>query len=339
MLDVIKHRFTFYAIAGVLFVVSLVPTIFIPLNLWIDMTGWVQLEYSYTKNLKIEDIRTQVEAMSKKIISGGQSIITSMQVYKISGENKFSIIAWFNSGNMEEKELDTLKNNFKAEILTTLKKQDSTLQETQYINIGKNFWDYIKNTALLTFAISLIGIGVYVAWAFSWFATGITPASFASVTILTLFHDVFVAAGLYVLASFFFKEFQIDTFFVTAILTILGYSINDTIIVFDRIRTNIGKGVKSNKKPNLKDIVNLSVNETIVRSIYTSLMLFIVLIAIFFFGPEAIKGFILVMIFGTVVGTYSSIFIASPFLYDLNKDKELKVIQKKTYNPNDKIVV
>jgi len=154
-----------------------------------------------------------------------------------------------------------------------------------------------------------------------------------------LFHDVFVAAGLYVLASFFFKEFQIDTFFVTAILTILGYSINDTIIVFDRIRTNIGKGVKSNKKPNLKDIVNLSVNETIVRSIYTSLMLFIVLIAIFFFGPEAIKGFILVMIFGTVVGTYSSIFIASPFLYDLNKDKELKVIQKKTYNPNDKIVV
>lgn len=339
MLNVIKMRVSFYTIALVLFVISLVPAIFIPLNLWIDMTGGVQLEYNYTKDLKIEDVRKQIEDMSKKLVSGGQSIITSMQVYKISGENKFSLIAWFNSGDMEEKELDSMKNTFKAEVLETLKKQDSTITETQYINIGKNFWDYIKKTALLTFAISLVWIGMYVAWAFSWFATGISPVSFASITILTLFHDVFVAAGLYILASFFFKEFQIDTFFVTAVLTILGYSINDTIVVFDRIRTNIVKNVKTKKKLDLKDIINESINETLTRSIYTSLTLFIVLVAIFFFGPEAIKWFILVMIFGTVVGTYSSIFIASPLLYDFNKDKELKIIEKKKYNPDDKIVV
>jgi preprotein translocase SecF subunit len=147
-----------------------------------------------------------------------------------------------------------------------------------------------------------------------------------------------VAFGLYIFVSLFYKEFQIDTFTITALLTILGYSINDTIIVFDRVRTNLKKSIGKNKKK-LAEIIDDSVNQTILRSIYTSLTLFLVLVAIFFFGPTAIKGFILVMIFGTIVGTYSSIFIAAPMLYDINKNKDLKPIEEKVYNPDDKIVV
>jgi preprotein translocase SecF subunit len=210
--------------------------------------------------------------------------------------------------------------------------------ETQYINVGKSFGDYIKKTAIITLLIALIGIALYVSYAFSGVISGINALSFSSITIITLFHDVFVAAGLFIFCSLFFKEFQIDTFFVTALLTILGYSITDTIVIFDRIRTNLEKGVK-HKQIDLKVIVDTSINEMLTRSIYTSLMLLIVLFGIFFFGPASLKGFILVMIFGTMVGTYSSIFIAAPLLYDINKNKELKVIVKKTYNPDSKIVV
>jgi preprotein translocase SecF subunit len=139
----------------------------------------------------------------------------------------------------------------------------------------------------------------------------------------------------------YFPEFQIDTFFVTALLTILWYSINDTIVVFDRIRSNLRqyawKWWKNWK--DLYEIINLSIKETLTRSIYTSLTLFFVLTTIFLFWPETISGFILVMLFGTIVWTYSSIFIASPILYITNQNKKLSVYKKVVVNPEDKIVV
>jgi preprotein translocase SecF subunit len=134
----------------------------------------------------------------------------------------------------------------------------------------------------------------------------------------------------------YFPEFKIDTFFITALLTILGYSINDTIVVFDRIRSNLKKLVK---KESLKDIIELSINDTLRRSIFTSLTLFFVLLTIFLFGPESIKGFVLVMMFGTLIGTYSSIFIASPLLFELNKKKKISEYKDTSLTPDDKIVV
>lgn len=338
MLQVIKNRKVYYIISGVLFLFSLFSIFFIKLNLWIDMTGGTQTEYTYTNSIEIDDIRSEVEKLTAEFKKWSSEIINSTQVYKITWENKFAIIAWFNTSWLSEKELEEYKIQFKSSLYENLKKIDTWLIESQYINIWKSFWDYIKNTAIITLILAIIGIAIYVSYAFSWIISWINSFSFSWVTIITLFHDVFIASGLYIFISLFFKEFQIDTFFITALLTILGYSINDTIVVFDRIRTNLEIWVKK-KNPDLKEIVDNSINETLTRSIYTSLTLFIVLVAIFFWGPEAIKGFTLVMIFGTVVGTYSSIFIAAPLLYDINKNKELKVIEKKTYNPDDKIVV
>ncbi len=102
-------------------------------------------------------------------------------------------------------------------------------------------------------------------------------------------------------------------------LTVLGYSINDTIVVMDRIRSNLR--LPENKKKDFGVIINNSVNETMTRSLYTSFTVFIVLVAMFFFGPEAINGFILALIFGTIVGTYSSVAIAAPLLYDISGKK------------------
>lgn len=138
-------------------------------------------------------------------------------------------------------------------------------------------------------------------------------------TAISLVHDVVITFGLYIIASWLFPEFKIDTFFVTAMLTVLGYSVNDTIVVMDRIRSDL----QVNKKGvhHLDSVINTAINETLTRSIYTSLTIVFVLVAMFLFGPEAIRGFTLALIFGTLVGTYSSIAIAAPLMYDLTKKK------------------
>lgn len=190
---------------------------------------------------------------------------------------------------------------------------------TRYINVGESFGDYIKKTAYITLALVIFSISLYISYAFRGSIEGFSSFSFASVTAVSLFHDVIIAFGLYVIASYFFPEYKIDTFFITAMLTVLGYSINDTIVVMDRIRSNLR--LPENKKKDFAVIINNSVNETMTRSLYTSFTVFIVLVAMFFFGPETIKGFILALIFGTVVGTYSSVAIAAPLLYDISGKK------------------
>lgn len=133
----------------------------------------------------------------------------------------------------------------------------------------------------------------------------------------TLLHDVIIASGIYIILGQFFPGLKIDTFFVTAILTILGYSINDTIVILDRIRGNY-RDKRSHDKRTDKEIFESSIQVSLRRSIYTSLMLVIVLICMLIFGPEALKGFVTLMLLGATVGTYSSIAIAAPLLYDIN---------------------
>jgi len=162
-------------------------------------------------------------------------------------------------------------------------------------------------------------ISLYIQYAFRGSIAGMASWPFAFVTAVSLMHDVLVAFGLYVITSFFFPEFKIDTFFLTALLTILGYSINDTIVVMDRIRSNLHNGEL--KKTSFSDIIDRSIHDTMRRSLLTPMTVLIVLVALFFFGPTSLKGFMLALIYGTIVGTYSSIFIASPLLVDITKKK------------------
>lgn len=337
MLNVTKKRNLYYVVSWILTVIALAFLFIFKLNLGIDMTWWTQTEYSY-KDISIEVVRKNIEDVEKTITYNSKEVINSTEIFKITWENKFAVIAWFDS-TIPEKDLENLKIEFKTKVFESLKKLDSEVIETQYINIWKSFWDYIKNTAILTLILAIIWIALYLAWAFSWVLNGWKIIlSFSSIVIITLFHDVIVAAWFYVFTSNFLPEFKIDTFFITALLTILGYSINDTIVVFDRIRSNLKLYTKKNKK-DFDEIINLSINETLARSIYTSLMVVVVLFSILFFWPETISGFVLTMIYGTLIGTYSSIFIASPMLYDFNKHEKIEVYEKKEISDNDKIVV
>lgn len=350
-MDIVKNSMKYISISAVAIILSLWILLFGKLNLWIDMTWGIQMDYDYDKWVNIEEVNQEISEVAKAITHNGNQVINDTLVYKITGENSLSTVIGFYDITSDaktqdeirsiEKQLENYKMQIRNQTLEILQSQDETIVESKYINIGKSFGDYIKNTAFLTLGIAIIAIAIYVMHAFSWAVSGINVFSFALITIITLFHDVIISTGLYIFTSMFYSEFQIDTFFITALLTILGYSINDTIVVFDRIRDNLKKfaGKKWNDEKKLDEIVNMSIRETVVRSIYTSATLLFVLITIFLFGPETISGFVLVMIFGTIVGTYSSIFIASPLFYIVNKNKKLSVYKKVEVKPEDKIVV
>ncbi len=335
MLDIVSKRQRNFAISIVFLVISLCMFFFAKLNFWIDITWGTQTEYTYTNEIDIEEIWNQVEDIAFKM-NVPTELINSTSVYNVTWEKTFVVQAWFNRWFTEEA-IEGYKETFRNKVDTYLESYDETISFSKYVNIWASFWDYIKDTAKITLVIAIIGISLYVAYAFAGSVWGITSTSFAIVTIITLFHDVVIATWFYIIVSQILPEFKIDTFFVTALLTILWYSINDTIVVSDRIRANLK--MYGGKKKNLEEIVNMSVNETLSRSIYTSLTLLFVLFAILLFWPESISWFTLVMIFGTIVWTYSSIFIASPLIYEINKNKKLEVYKKNEKSQEDLIVV
>ncbi len=320
MISFIQKRSVFYAIAGILVLISvLAPSIF-KLNLGIDMTGGTQAEYSIQSG-SVDDMvalaKTTSEELKKSITLSGKTVVNEVLVYKISGQNSFIVEAGFSrADDMTDADLEKVKTQFKDAISAKL----PTAHLDRYVNIGEAFGSYIKQTAYLTLVLVILMISIYIAYAFRGSIEDMASWPFAVVTGVSLIHDVIIAFGLYVITSFFFPEFKIDTFFITAMLTVLGYSINDTIVVMDRIRSNIREhGVK--KMGGFGKLIDASIQDTLTRSIFTSLTVVIVLVALFFFGPDSLKGFTLALIFGTLVGTYSSICLAAPLLYDITKKK------------------
>jgi len=313
------------------------------------MTWWTQWEYSFENNINIDNINKKLEENKSKIKHDSNEIINYVWAYTITWEKRLSVITWFDyipnlaNSEAEKKELwqklDKYKNEFRQITIDILKTENNTIKEVNYTNIWKTFWDYIKNTAIFTLIITIIAISIYVSRTFSWVIHWLSVFSFAFITIITLFHDILIATWIYLIISLYFPEYKIDTYFITALLTILWYSINDTIIIFDRIRSNIKKYIKEKNTKTLEEIIDISTNETIRRSIFTSLTVVIILISILLFWPESIRWFTIVILLGTIVWTYSSIFIASPLLYEYNKNKILLEIKNKTINPEDKIVI
>jgi len=300
------------------------------------MTWGTQAEFSYNSySYDSISIQEDAEVVMNTINTSG-NIINSVNSYKVTWENSFVVETGFNR-NIEAKEIEQYKVEFRDTIEDRYEEYGDIVL-SGYTNIWASFWDYIKSTAKLTLFIALIGIALYIAYTFSGTVSGISSLSFAAVTLITLFHDVIISTGLYIFASSFFPQFQIDTFFITALLTILGYSINDTIVIFDRIRSNLREFGAKGK--DLEEIITLSINESITRSMYTSFTLIFVLLCILIFGPQSIGGFTLTLLFGTIVGTFSSLCIASPLLYELHKNTILwEYIKAEELSEEDKMVV
>lgn len=183
-------------------------------------------------------------------------------------------------------------------------------EEVNFSTIGPALGVELKKKAVQAVFLVLVGIILYISYAFRKIARAPVPAwAFGLGAIVALIHDITIVVGIFVVLGKFFN-IQIDSFFVTALLTILGFSVHDTIVVYDRIR----EGLKHQEKKSFTEIMNSSINTTLIRSLNTSLTTLIVLSALYLLGGEGIRLFVLALLIGIVVGTYSSIFIASPFL-------------------------
>lgn len=275
-MNIVKNSKIFFSISLVIIVIGIITGLTSGFNYGIDFTGGTLLQIDMGKTVPVNEIREITDEFDKDA-----SIIHA-------GEEKNEVII--------KSKLD-MDNTMRKEIVDKfLKKYD--LEEDAFIKaekISPSIGNEIRRKAVISIAIATIGMLIYITFRFEF--------KFALSAIIALLHDVLIAIAFYAI----FK-FQINSSFVAAILTIVGYSINDTIVVFDRIRENI----KLMRKDKYEDIVNKSIAQTITRSINTSVTTLMAIGALYIFGVEAIRDFALPLIVGVVVGTYSSIFIASP---------------------------
>lgn len=203
------------------------------------------------------------------------------------------------------------------EIVKSLKEKSLITEELRYESIGPTIGQELKRSTAIAAVLALIAIIVYLAYTFRRMGGFISPWKFGVSAAYALFHDIVVIVALFVILGKVYNV-PIDTMFVSAILAIAGYSVNDTIVVFSRLREEWGS--LSSRLP-LKDLLRHSIMATLIRSLNTSLATVLVLIALFILGGATIQWFIVALIAGIATGTYSSIFVASPCLYMLSRQK------------------
>lgn len=299
-----KRLFNFVKIGNVGLLISTIVTIAIivlwsiwGLNLGIDFTGGSLLEVKFIGD------RPSAQAIRDELSTLG---INNALVQPLGDNN--SLIRF---SQIDE---DTHQNILTG--LESILSEGTTLEEERFEAIGPTIGQELARNAFYTIFAILIAIILYIAWAFRKVSKPVASWKFGVTAIIALFHDVLIVIGLFVILGKFLN-ITVDTGFVAALLTVLGYSVNDTIVVFDRVRENLGK-----REGDLNTIVNYSINETLARSINTTLTTVLALLPIFFFGGETIKYFALALIVGITTGAYSSIFIASPLLLIWHKLKK-----------------
>lgn len=216
--------------------------------------------------------------------------------------------------------LDNISEEVHQKVLGDLKNKFSDIDELQFESVGPSIGNETKQKAYWAIVFVLAGISFYVAFAFRKVSFPISSWKYGIMTLVSLFHDVVIPAGFFAVLGWKLG-IEIDTNFVVALLVVMGFSVHDTIVVFDRIRENLilRKGNEA-----FADTVNRSIVQTLARSVNTSLTVVLVLLAMFFFGPMTLKYFILTLLVGIVVGTYSSIFLASPLLTIWYKSGKVK---------------
>ena len=206
---------------------------------------------------------------------------------------------------------ESLTNEEHLALSTHIQKSLGDVKELQFTTIGPTVGASLKSRAVYALLIATVAIILYVALAFRKVPRKLSPWRFGVIAVVALLHDIIITVGIFTVLSHT-TTFQVDTLFVTALLSIMGYSVNDTIVIFDRIRDNLGLGEE--RHLSFADLAEKSLKQTMTRTLNTGLGALIMLFALFFLGSESIRWFILTLIFGTVIGTYSSFFIAMPLL-------------------------
>ncbi|EKD23554.1 MAG: hypothetical protein ACD_81C00219G0015 [uncultured bacterium] len=248
------------------------------------------------------------------------------QVKQVSGEVIMDDVALKNflTTNLEDKNfvlfpvaeggylirMAAVSEEMHQQYLSDLRTTFGTIEEGQFQSIGSTIGQELKNKSLWAIVYVVLGISLYVTYAFRKVSYPVKSWKYGVITLITLLHDVIVPAGVFAVLGWKFG-IEIDTNFIVALLVVMGFSVHDTIVVFDRVRENV---LNHSANTSFAEVVNKSINQTFARSINTSLTVLVVLVALYFFGPATLQYFVLTLLIGIAMGTYSSIFVASPLL-------------------------
>lgn len=285
-MNIIARRRIWYAISLIAIVPGLISLMLFGLKLGIDFTGG-----------SLEEVRGQANA--SQVISLAQSLGFQDVTVNSSGPNDW-LIRYHDPAPSDQAQANHKK--FQVQL------EQQGLTELSYNTIGSSVSRSITRSAILAIIVASLAIVAYVALAFRNAPPPVSPLSFGVCAIIALLHDAFFVLGVFSLLGHFFN-IEVDALFVTAVLTVIGFSVHDTIVVFDRIRENLRR-----ERGDFEHIVNRSILETLARSVNTSVTVLLTLLALFLFGGESIRYFVLALLVGIASGTYSSIFNASPLL-------------------------
>ena len=285
----------FNIISLILILISLILLIFKGLNYGVDFKGGTLIELrSLDKTLSISDLRKSFKNLN----------LGDVTVKKFGNDNDY-VVKFEKKQSVEENFIE----NIKLELTNDIGK---IFEFRRVESVGPKVSSELLKSGIIAIALSLGAMLIYIWIRFEW--------QFSLGAISAVFHDVIITLGFFSLLNF-----EINLSIVAAVLTIVGYSMNDTVVIFDRVRENLKKYADIN----IFDITNISINETLSRTIITSITTLLALLSIFIFGGAILKGFSFAMILGVIVGTYSSIYIANPILVGLNVSQKTILKEEK----------
>ena len=286
-MNIIGRKKIFFLISLILIIPGLFSLYFYGLNLSIEFTGGSRISLSFPKEASEKQIEEIRKSFEKKNV-------------KVSTVEKSGNLIFVRTSPIDQKTYDSFVKEFSV-------KNPGVKQET-FETVGPTIGREITENAIKAIILASVLVVVYISFVFRKVPKPASSIRFGISTIAALLHDILVVLGVFSIFGHFLN-IEIDSLFITAILTIIGFSVHDTIVVFDRIRENLPKSEGSFSK-----IVNDSINQTLARSLNTSLTVLLVLFAMLLFGGESIRWFVVALLIGVASGTYSSIFNAAPIL-------------------------
>ena len=292
MLRITQHRKKFFVFSGLLMGLSLAAWLAWGLKPGIDFTGGSMMEIDYGASARPS--AQAVAATADKAL--GLSDVTVQPLGT-------------NSMVLRMPPIDETAHQKLFAELKTASASSTAVTEARFESIGPVIGDELRKMTIYAVFAAILAIVLYITYVFRKVSYPVASWKYGIATIVALCHDVIIPVGVFS-ALGHFRGVEVGAWMVTALLTVLGFSVHDTIVVFDRIRENLAQA----RREGFEDVVNRSMNETLGRSLNTSLTVLLVLLATYFLGGETIRDFILTMIIGIAAGTYSSIFVASPLL-------------------------
>jgi len=301
-----SKRRLWYTISLVVIVPGVIALILFGLNLGIDFTGGTNWNLKFNRTIETEEVRSVLDAHG---YTGSVVQVSS----EGGGTNNVAVI------NMKELQQGSQE---KRDLEQAFRSQIGDFEELELVSVGASVGNEISRRAIYAVALASLGILAYIAFAFR---NTQNPVLYGIAALTAMLHDVLVVLGIFAILGEF-ADVEVDALFVTAILTVIGFSVHDTIVVFDRIRENLARRAA----PTFEGVVDYSLAQTIVRSLNTSMTVVFTLLALYLFGGESTKNFVLALLIGVVSGTYSSIFNASQILVSWETGEIRRLLRRLT---------